>query len=138
MSPRPTSHAGPALQRLQVAQADGRLDALCAGHQLRLLVLFGSAARGADDPGDLDLAHLPGSTTNVLAFLDALVVMLQDDRIDLVNLAAAGPTLRHRAMTGIGLYEDDPGLFARTRDLALRQYFDTAFIRRAQAEALSR
>lgn len=132
------SDAREALRRLHAAADDGRLDRLCSEHDVRLLVLFGSAATDAPDPGDLDLAYLPGKATQPLRFLDAVVGLVGDDRVDLVRLDRAGPVVNHRAFSGTGLYESEPGLFARQRDLALRRYFDTAHIRRVQAEVLAR
>ena len=134
---RRRGNAGAAVARLRAATRSGRLDRLCADHDVALLVLFGSATTESE-PGDVDLAHLPGDATDVLGLLDALVVLVGDDRVDLVDLSRAGPVVSHRALTGIGLYEDEPGRFARMRDLALRQYLDTAHLRRVQAEVLAR
>lgn len=135
---RSGSSAAAAAARLWTSRDDGSLDALCARHGLGLLVVFGSVAVGADEPGDVDLAHLPGAGTQPLILLDDLAESLGDERIDLVNLATAGPVVSHRALSGVGLYEDDPGRFARMRDRAARQFFDTAWIRDVQAQVLAR
>lgn len=124
--------------RLRSAEADGSLDELCRSHGIGALVVFGSAATSEPEPGDVDLAYLPGRTTHALALLDDLVALLGDERVDLVNLATAGPVVSHRALTGRGLYEDDPGRLARMRDRAIRQYHDTAWVRRARAQVLTR
>lgn len=131
------SHAGGARELLLSAESDGRLDALCQRHAVRLLTLFGSAVE-RDDPGDLDFGYLPSDETMPLALLTDLVDLIEDDRIDLVNLRTAGPSARVAAMLGRGLYEDEPGLWARSRDLALRRFLDTEWIRRLEREALAR
>lgn len=125
-------------EMLQTAMADGRLDELCQHHDVGVLVLFGSAAADIPTPGDLDLAYLPGEATDALALLDDLIVLTAEDRIDLVNLATADPSISHRAMAGRPLYEREPGRVARPRDVATRRYLDTAWIRRVQAEVLAR
>ena len=136
--PRLSGSAAPALRRLRSALADGTLDALCERHGVRLLVLFGSAAAGVQAPRDIDLGYLGTARTKPLLLLDDVVRLLGDEAVDLVRLDTAGPVATHRAMTGEGLYESEPGLFARARDLAIRQYFDTAHLRAAQAEVLAR
>lgn len=132
------SCASAAAARLWRSVEDGGLDELCRRNDVALLVVFGSVAARAHAPGDVDLAYLPGVRTAPLPLRDDLVRLLDEERLDLVNLAVAGPVVRHRAMAGTGLYEDDPGVFARTRDLAARQYFDTAWIRDVQAQVLAR
>lgn len=95
---------------------------------LRLVVLFGSRARGtARRTSDYDLAvsgllrpsprrqHLSTSEANALRRLHAeLQHLLRTSRIDLVVLERAPALLAHRvAREGIPLLEAEPGEFAR-------------------------
>ena len=69
------------------------------GHaHLRLLVLFGSQARGEARPdSDWDLGYLAGAGFDPDALLLDLVTRLGTDRVDLVDLARAGAQLRFKA-----------------------------------------
>lgn len=79
---------------------------------LRLLLLFGSRARGDAHPlSDWDLGFLAGPDFDVATLQGRLVEALGTERIDLVDLASAGALLRFRAARdGMPLYEQ-PGAF---------------------------
>lgn len=98
----------------------------CRG--LRLLILFGSRARGDARPGaDWDYGYLADDTTDVPSLLAALVEALGDDRIDLVNLRSAGGLLRYRAARdGRLVHEASADLFDRYRLEAARFWCDNA------------
>ena len=105
---------------------------------LRLLVLFGSAARDrarserdivlavqCDGPADLDAPYL------------AITPRLGTDRLDLIDLRHTGPLLGMAvARTGRPLFERDPGAFREFQSLASRRYCDTDKLRRARRRAL--
>ncbi len=66
--------------------------------QLRLLVLFGSRARGdAHEESDWDLGYLAEPGVDALALHAELVEGLGTERVDLVDLERAGGLLRFRA-----------------------------------------
>jgi predicted nucleotidyltransferase len=69
------------------------------GHAgLKLLVLYGSRARGEARPGsDWDLGYLADATFDPDAFLAGAVGALEADTIDLVDLSRASGQLRYRA-----------------------------------------
>ena len=98
----------------------------CRG--LRLLILFGSRARGDARPGaDWDCGFLADETVDVPGLLAALVEALRDDRIDLVDLRRAGGLLRYRAACdGLLVHEASAGLFDRYRLEAARFWCDNA------------
>jgi predicted nucleotidyltransferase len=92
------------------------LAAVGARHpELRLLVLFGSRARGdAREESDWDLGYLAEPGIDPDALLLDLVDALGTDRVDLVDLARAGAQIAFRAAAdGRVLYEAAPGLFGR-------------------------
>ena len=65
---------------------------------LKLLVLYGSRARGEARPdSDWDLAYLADESFDPDGFLADAVLALGSDRIDLVDLGRAGGQLRYRA-----------------------------------------
>ena len=99
-----------------------------ACHGLRLLILFGSRARGDARPGaDWDYGYLSDETADVPALLAALVEALGDHRIDLVNLDSAGGLLRYRAARdGRLVHEASVGLFDRYRLEAVRFWCENA------------
>ena len=82
---------------------------------LRLLLLFGSRARGnAQEGSDWDLGYLGSESFDPDVLLLDLVNALGTDRIDLVDLARAGAQVRFRAAgDGRVLHEGEPGLFGK-------------------------
>lgn len=50
----------------------------------------------------------------------------------------AAPVLRARALSGLGLYESEPGVFATEQMAALAEERDTAWLRRLDLETLAR
>jgi hypothetical protein len=51
----PVTNPADALQRLRDAAESGELDAFCTCHGVRVLTVFGSAARGEERARDLDV-----------------------------------------------------------------------------------
>ena len=105
---------------------------------LRLLVLFGSAAKGqAGAKSDLDLAVLCEGPADLDALYLALAPRLRTDRLDLVDLRRAGPILAFEvARSGRPLFQKSPGLFRQFQSLASRRYADTKKLREAQRRAI--
>ncbi len=114
---------------------------------VRLVVVFGSAARRSDRPGsDLDAgvlfdgaAPFPGESPAPFdARREAAARALRADReIDLVVLDEADPLLLHEvALDGRPVFEAEPGAFEEFRLRAIKRYLDTAWIRRLEAERL--
>jgi predicted nucleotidyltransferase len=127
-----------AAQRLVAAVADGTVDELCQRRRVRLLALFGSAASGtATADSDVDVAVEWLTDGDVVELVDALTVITNFDRVDLAVLNGAGPTLRARALTGRGLYEDERGAFAVAQMAALAEWRDTAWLRRLDLERMA-
>ncbi len=111
----------PPLGRIRVAARRLGEDLGC-----RLLVLFGSAARGDTRARDLDIGVLCGGPVDVIAATNHLIQALGTQTVDLCDLRRADPLLLALvARDGIPLYEQPPGEFARFASLAARRYFDT-------------
>ncbi|HVL03962.1 MAG TPA: hypothetical protein VM386_05955 [Acidimicrobiales bacterium] len=126
-----------AAAELVAAGADGRLEVLCRRHRVRVLGVFGSAARpGPTDPDDVDVAvGFLQHDGPVVALLDALVDLVACDCIDLAVVDGAEPLLRARAFAGVGLYEHERGVWATEQMAALAEARDTAWLRRLGLEA---
>lgn len=108
---------------------------------LRLLVLFGSRARGdAAAEADWDLAYLASPPFDGDQLLADLAGALDADRLDLVDLSRAGGQVRYRAARdGRLLYEAWRGEFDRFWTDAVSFWCDVApVIGRAYAGVLSR
>ncbi|MFA5892173.1 MAG: nucleotidyltransferase domain-containing protein [Actinomycetota bacterium] len=110
---------------------------------VELVVLFGSHARGTSGPeSDVDVGVV--TQGEVPPLMDARRGRIQDalgfdGEIDLVFLAEADPLLLFQVATdGKPLYERAPGTFEEFRIRAVKLYYDTAWIRRIEAEALRR
>jgi predicted nucleotidyltransferase len=106
---------------------------------LELLVLFGSRATGrATRRSDVDVAVRARDVADLDALYVALAPRFRTDRLDLVDLRRAGPTLSFQiARQGVLLYERCPGSFREFQSLASRRYCDTAKLRRAQQRAIA-
>lgn len=127
-----------AAQRLVSAVADGTIDELCQRRRVRLLALFGSAASGtATADSDLDVAVEWLTDGDVVELVDSLTVITNFDHVDVAVLNGAGPTLRARALTGRGLYENERGAFAVAQMAALAEWRDTAWLRRLDLERMA-
>jgi predicted nucleotidyltransferase len=105
---------------------------------LKLLVLFGSRARGAAGArADWDFGYLCNEPIDPMAVLAALGEAVHSDRIDLVDLARAGGLLRYRAARdGVAVYEAQPGTFDRFRFEAARFWFDVEPVLRPAYDAI--
>ena len=127
-----------AAQRLIAAVADGTIDELCLRRRVRLLALFGSAASGtATADSDLDVAVEWLTDGDAVELVDALTVITNFDRMDVAVLDGSSPTLRARALTGRGLYENERGAFAVAQMAALAEWRDTAWLRRLDLERMA-
>jgi predicted nucleotidyltransferase len=134
-----------AVDRLLSAAADGTLDALCERLGVRVLGVFGSAARqhrrpdpSARPPRDVDIVASFAGPPRHLELVDALVQLTGCDAIDVAVIDGTNPVLRAEAMVGIPLYERSRGEYAVTQMAALAERRDTAHLRRLDLEALRR
>lgn len=130
-----------ALLRLQDAATDGALEALCKRRGLRLLTVFGSAARADGAPRDLDVAvrFEPGRRGDLLLLLDELSELTASDDVDLLVLDDAGPVARERALVGcIALFESEAGAYADAQMAAICERMDTEWLRQADLRLLRR
>ena len=127
------------MERLRAAARSGALQALTRRYGVSLLVAFGSAVRPEGEPNDLDLAVRFGAELrDVLGFLDALATLAGTDRIDLMDLAGAGPVARERALVGGDcLVEAERGEFARTQLAAMMERMDTDWLRRLDLDLMT-
>lgn len=95
---------------------------------LHLLILFGSRARGDARPGaDWDFGYLADEAADAPGLAAALVEVLKNDRVDLVDLGRANGLLRYRAACdGLLVYEATCDLFDRYRLRAAQFWCDNA------------
>ncbi len=117
---------------MRLPLSDSAFDAMVSAARgpvgLHLLILFGSRARGDARPGaDWDFGYLADETVDVPGLLAALVEVLDNDRVDLVNLGRASGLLRYRAARdGLLVYETSSDLFDRYRFQAAQFWCDNA------------
>ena len=127
------------LARLRSAADAGELEVLCRRHRIRVLTVFGSAAR--DDPAarDLDVGVLlePGASIDYLPLIDD-IERLTGANVDVVHLNGAGPVLRERALVGsVVLDESEPGAWASASTAAVLERMDTEWLRRLDLDLLA-
>lgn len=113
---------------------------------LRLVVLFGSAARRARgtardteerDPADYDLGVISGDDVDIVDLTNAFIRALGEQAVDMVDLRRADPVLSLAvARDGIPLHEGTPGEFARFHSLSVRRFADTRKFRATEREAI--
>lgn len=111
-----------------------RLSPLFADRSLRLVILFGSHAKGKVHPkSDIDIAFLFDAPADILNLTNTVNRLLQKDDVDVVDLYRASPLLRYAVVrNGTVLYEREPGLFIRFFSLSYRMYVDTKKLRDAR------
>lgn len=128
------------LQQLRDLAADGSLDRVCERHRVRVLTVFGSAARDEPTARDLDVGVVfdgPQGIDHYSALLDELM-RLTGAEVDLVRLDGAGPVLRERALVGaVGLFEHEPGDLDRALAAAVAERMDTDWMRRLDLALLA-
>lgn len=130
-----------ALQHLVDAAQDGRLDAVCARHRVRVLTVFGSTVSGAPEPRDLDVAvrFEPSGQGDLLALLDDLAALTGSDDLDVLVLDRAGPVARERALVGcLPLYESEPMAYASAQTAAMGERMDSDWLRAQDLQTLRR
>lgn len=128
------------LARLRAAAESGALDSLGARYGIRVLTVFGSAARAEPTARDLDIAVAvePGSDLDVLGLLDALVELTGVDAVDLAHLDRGGPLLKERALVGcVPLFESVEGAYASAQMAAIGERVETDALRRLDLDLLA-
>ena len=107
---------------------------------VRLLILFGSRARGRHLPGsDCDLAVLLAPTIgDPVGQMERVQDAIHEDAsVDMVDLGDADPLLmREVAVDGELLFEASPGDFEEFRLRSIKLYMDTQWLRDAEAATL--
>jgi predicted nucleotidyltransferase len=102
----------------------------------RLVVLFGSAARGAVAE-DLDIGILGDALLDTVDATNRFIRALGVQAVDVADLRRADPLLLMlAARDGIPLHERERGEFARFASLAARRYADTRKFRDAERHEL--
>ena len=127
------------LARLRAAADTGELEALCRRHRIRVLTVFGSAAREEPAARDLDIGVLleRGADIDYLGLIDDLQ-RITEANIDVVHLNPAGPVLRERALVGsVVLDESEPGARAAASTAAVLERMDTDRLRRLDLDLLA-
>ncbi|WP_028938045.1 nucleotidyltransferase family protein [Pseudonocardia spinosispora] len=127
--------------RLRAAAESGELDGLCRERHIRVLTVFGSAARGEESPRDLDIGVLSefDEGFDILAVVDDFIHLTGMDNIDVVHLNRGGPVIRERALgaDSFGLYESEPAALANAQMAAIAERVETDPMRKLNLELLA-
>ena len=121
-----------------------------AMQDLKLLILFGSRARGEHRPdSDWDLAisydeanretHIKEISNDYLTSLSILSELFEINRdsIDLIELDRCSPLIKYQvARDGKLIYEKNTGDFLKFRVCAWKEYADTAKFRKIQKDSI--
>jgi len=125
--------------------SETELDILCRRHDVRVLTLFGSAARVGDRPpdrsaSDLDIGVIfqPGSRRDLQGLIEDLIDTLGTEQIDVLDAERASETARLRAIAdGEPLYQSEAMAYANALMAAEALFMETAWMRRQALESLS-
>ena len=106
--------------------------------ELRLLVLYGSRARGEAHAGsDWDFAYVSDAGFDELGLRADLSSALASDEVDLADLDRAGGVLRYAvARDGKALFERSEGEFERFALSAIRFWLDVEPVIRESQQAM--
>lgn len=115
-----------------------KIEQLCAEHNIKLLILHGSYAKGkATDKSDIDVGILFKQSVDKAKYF----AVLRDfggvfgDKFDPVFLNGVEPMISyHTAAAGIPLFEQKRGLFAEFRVQSIGRYLDTKKFRLLEKE----
>lgn len=130
-----------AYERLRTAAGSGALAALCQHHRVRVLTVFGSALHADADPHDLDVGVLfePDADADAVAVVNALIALTGCEAVDVLDVTRAPPVARSRALVGaMPLYESERGAYAQAQMGAALLEWDTAWMRQAALDSLTR
>jgi len=114
---------------MKFAYNQDRLTKITEEMELRLVVLFGSWARGSPAPtpdSDIDIAILGLPQSRYWDCLRALGEVFPGRLLDVVRLENADPLFRHEVMHKAILLWGDPDLFSEYRAFAYRDFIDSA------------
>ncbi|MGH9324304.1 MAG: type VII toxin-antitoxin system MntA family adenylyltransferase antitoxin [Vicinamibacteria bacterium] len=105
----------PLARRVGAGRASAVVEAARRSAGLRMLLLYGSAARGeVHDLSDWDFGYLADPAFQPETLRGELSILLETDRVDLVDLARAGGQLRYRAASdGVVVFATDGEVFRR-------------------------
>lgn len=129
------------LDRMRAAAASGELDELCLRHGVRVLTVFGSAARAEPAARDLDIAVInePGTPFDPIALIGDLVALSGVENVDLAHLNRGGPVIRERALVNVvALFESAAGRYADAQTAAIGERIETDAMRRLDLDLLAR
>lgn len=129
------------LERLRAAAESGELAAFCERHRIRVLTVFGSAARAEPDARDLDVGVFSEQDVrfDVVDAVNDLIDLTHVNEIDLAHLNRGGPLIRERALVGsiVLLYENPPGAYASAQMAAVAERMETDRFRRLALELMT-
>ena len=126
---------------MRASAASGELDALCDRHAVRVLTVFGSAARDEPRARDLDIGVIsePDATFDPVSLITALVALTEVEEIDMAHLNHGSAVIRERALVGsIPLFESAAGRYADAQTAAIGERIETDAMRRLDLELLAR
>lgn len=105
------------------------LSSVASEFRLRLVVLFGSHAKGRPQPGpesDVDVAIHGCSHEQYWDCYKAINEAFGDVELDLVRLEGADPLFRHEIMQSGVFLEGDPDFFCEFRAYAYKDFVESA------------
>ena len=106
-----------------------KLGVAASNFSLRLIVLFGSHAKGKPEPGpdsDVDVAVLGCSREDYWDCCKAVGEAIGGAELDMVRLEDADPLFRHEIMRAGVLLDGDLDLFYELRAFAYKDFIDSA------------
>ena len=109
-----------------------KIGKLAEKYGLTLLVLFGSQVTGAmHSKSDVDIAVLGSKDFDRFALANDLDKVFGRDDVEVVDMNRASPTMMYVLIRdGEALYENARGAFMKWKFYAIREWLDTAWLRK--------
>ena len=106
-----------------------KLSMAASKFSLRVIVLFGSHAKGKPEPGpnsDVDVAVLGCGREDYWDCCKAVGEAISGPELDMVRMEDADPLFRYEIMRAGVLLDGDPDLFYELRAFAYKDFIDSA------------
>ena len=123
---------------LNIEDSKLKIKELAEKYSLSLVVLFGSQATGAvHTKSDVDIAALGANSLDRFALANDLDKVFERNDVEVIDMNGASPTMMYVLVRdGKLLYENTIGAFMKWKFYAIREWINTAWLRKLSDKKL--